>query len=252
MARQSLLTAWISSEREREPDSSPKCSRVENDPLLDSSMDSISTARRFKPHRLSTEAHLDSCSQPYDIGMIAEFVRHLNREEKFNALNNMYKPSSNYVFPQHKEGAGNHQRSFQQKWLIEYAWLAYSREKDGGYCVPCVFFCKGDEGLGKLMNSPLTRFKDAVETFRQHSKKAYHIHSVSDMLTFMQIMNNEQMPTYHQLVSAVAQQVQQNRELLKSIIKPFSVANRMLLSVDTVMIGNTFSNRETMAIFTPF
>ena len=68
------------------------------------------------------------------------------------------------------------------------------------------------------MNSPLTRFKDAVETFRQHSKKAYHVHSVSDMLTFMRIMNNEQTPIDHQLVSVVAQQVQQNRELLKSII----------------------------------
>ena len=150
--------------------------------------------------------------------MITEFVRYLRREDKFKALNNMYKPPPNYVFPRHKEGAGNHQRSFQQKWLNEYAWLAYFREKDGGYCVPCVFFCKDDEGLGKLVNSPLTRFKDAVEIFRQHSKKAYHVHSVSDMLTFMRIMNNEQTPIDHQLVSAVAQQVQQNRELLKSII----------------------------------
>ena len=218
MARQNLLTTWIS-EREREPDSSPKRSRIENEPLLDSSTESTSTvATRFEPHRLSTEARLDLCCQPYDIGTIAEFVRHLNREDKFKALNNMYKPPPNYVFPQHKEGAGNHQRSFQQKWLSEYAWLAYSREKDGGYCVPCIFFCKGDEGLGKLVNSPLTRFKDAVKTFRQHSKKAYHVHSVSDMLTFMRIMNNEQTPIDHQLVSAVAQQVQQNRELLKSII----------------------------------
>ena len=61
------------------------------------------------------------------------------------------------------------------------------------------------------MNSPLIRFKDTVETFRQHSKKAYHVHSVSGMLTFMQ---NEQTPIDHQLVSAIAQQVQQNRELL--------------------------------------
>ena len=142
--------------------------------------------------------------------MIAEFLRHLNREEKFKALNNVYKPSSDYMSPQHKQGAGNHQRSYQQKWLTEYAWLAYAREKDGGYWVSCVFFCKGDEGLGKLVNSPLSRFKDAVETFRQHSKNTYYVHSVSDMLTFMQIMNNK-LPIDHQLVSAVAQQVQQNR-----------------------------------------
>ena len=226
MAKQSLLTKWISSdtERERDPDSSPKRVRLEPPGPLDSIAESESTsafitASRFEPHRLSTDARLDSCSQPYDIGTIAEFVRQLNREERFKALNNMYKPPLQYVFPLHKEGAGNHQRSFQHKWLTEYAWLAYSREKDGGYCVPCVFFCKGDEGLGKLVNSPLTRFKDAVNTFRQHSKKSYHIHSVSDMLAFMKIMNNEQTPIDHQLVSAVAQQVQQNRELLKSIIK---------------------------------
>ena len=30
----------------------------------------------------------------------------------------------------------------------------------------------------QLVNSPLTRFKDGVKTFRQHSKNAYHVHSV--------------------------------------------------------------------------
>ena len=210
--RQSLLTAWISSEREHEPDSSPKRSRLENEPLLDTSGETTQSAERwFEPHRLSTEARLDLYRQPYNIGTIAELVKHLNREEKFKAPNNLYTPPLNYVFPQHMEGAVNHQRSFQQKWLTEHAWLAYSKEKDGGYCVPCVLFCKGDEGLGKLVNSPLTRFKDTIETFHQHRKKTYHVHSVSDMLTFMRIMNNEQTPVDHQLVSAVAQQVQQNR-----------------------------------------
>ena len=74
MARQSLLTPWINSEREREPDSSPKRSRVENEPLLGTNRKSTTTARRFEPHRLLPEARLDSCRQPYDIGMIAEFV----------------------------------------------------------------------------------------------------------------------------------------------------------------------------------
>ena len=97
-------------------------------------------AARFELYRLSTEARLDSCCQPYDIGTITEFVRHLDREYKFKALNNIYKPPPNYVFPQHKEGVGNHQRSFQQKWMNEYAWLAYSREKDGGSLVS--FFVK--------------------------------------------------------------------------------------------------------------
>lgn len=189
MARQTLLT-------EREPESSQKRPRLDQD-------DSIDTASRYEPYTLSSEAHLDSLSQPYDIGSIAELVARLTREEKFQALNNLYKPSSRYVFPQHTEGLGNHKRSFQYKWLNEYAWLTYSKEKDGGYCVPCAFFCKGDEGLGKLVNTPLTKFKDAMDIFRQHTKKAYHCHSVADMLTFMRIMNNEQVPIDHQLVSSM-------------------------------------------------
>ena len=213
MARQSLLTSWISRESDREADPSPKRFRLQNDEPPLGLQRPTSALTRFEPHRLSAEAHLESCNEPYDIRMIAEFVRHLNREEKSIICTNYHQILCFF------QGTGNHKRSFQHKWLTEYAWLAYSREKDGGYCVPCVYFCKGDECLGKLVNYPLTRFKDAVETFRQHSKKSYHVHSVSDMLTFMRIMNNEQAPIDHQLVSAMAQQVQKNRELLKSIIK---------------------------------
>ena len=82
----------------------------------------------------------------------------------------------------------------------------------------CIF-AKQHEGLGKLVNSALNRFKDAFECLRQHNKKVYHKHSMSDMVTFIQVFNNKQQPIDHQLVSAMAQQVQRNREFLKSIIK---------------------------------
>ena len=180
---------------------------------------------------MSPSPHFDSLSQPYDIGSIAGLTAHLTREERFHALNNIYKPSQSFVFPQHTEGSRNHKRSFQHKWLAEHPWLAYSKEKDGGYCVPCAFFCKSDEGLGKLVNTPLTRYKDAVDTFRQHSRKAYHVHSVADMLTFMRIMNNEQAPIDHQLVSAMAQQIQKNHEMLKSVIKTVTFCGKQNIAL---------------------
>ena len=62
-----------------------------------------------------------------------------------------------------------------------------------------------------IVNSPLNKLKDAVNTLRQHGKKSYHMHAVSDMLMFMQVMNNERQPIDHKLVSALAQQVQTNR-----------------------------------------
>ena len=233
MSKQWRLTSWLKT-REGEPPAKHGRQDTENsakgatlDPAsLSSSSDAHSC---FDPGRLSTSnVELQSYSKPYDIGNIAPFARigniapfarDLNKEDMFSVLNNIYQPPSNYVFPQHTEGPGSHKRSFQLKWLNEHTWLAYSREKDGGYCVPCLFFCKDPEGLGKLVNSPLIKFKDAVNTLCQHCKKSYHINAVSDMLMFMQVMNNERQPIDHQLVSALAQQVQTNRELLKSIIK---------------------------------
>ena len=237
--RQCLLTTWVrrieqdpqmSNHSDDDLASIPKrsCSvqsdSGDEDQQAESQRDTgiMITGTRYDPRlvqRDRSDTRFESCRQPYDIGVIAEFARHLNREEKFKALHNISKPPQSYVFPQHTEGTHNHQRSFQQKWLKEYTWLAYSKEKNGGYCVPCVLSCKNHERLGKLVNSPLNKFKDAVETLRQHSKKVYHTHSVSDMITFMQIMENKQLPIDHQLVSALAQQVQRNRELLKSIIK---------------------------------
>ena len=158
-----------------------------------SSSSNAPTRSCFDPGRLAlssgshiSRSRLESYSKPYDIGTIAEFARYLNGQDMFN----VYKPPANYAFSQHTEGQGSHKRSFQPKWLNEHTWLAYSREKDGGYYVPCVFFCKDLEGLGKLVNSPLNKLKDAVNTLRQHSKKSYHMHAVSDMLMFMQVMNN--------------------------------------------------------------
>ena len=137
------------------------------------------------------------------------------------SFNSVYKLPTNYIYipTTHGKSKGSHKWSFQPKWLNEHTWLAYSRENDGGYCVPCVFFCKDLEGLGKLVNSSLNKLKDSVNTLHQQSKKFYQMHAVSNMMMFMQVINNEQQPTHHQLVSALAQQVQRNRLLLNSIIK---------------------------------
>lgn len=65
-----------------------------------SGLDSINDDLLLNSRGVSSHKDLqlrDSCSQPYDIGMIAEVVRHLNREDKFKALNNVYKPPSDYV-----------------------------------------------------------------------------------------------------------------------------------------------------------
>ena len=217
MLKQRRLTAWLKpwegeppakhgrQDTESDAEAASNPSATLDSALLVSSSDAP-TRSCFDPGRLSlssgshsARSGLESYSKPYDIGRITEFARDLNREDMFSVLNNVYKPPANYVFPQHTEGQGSHKRSFQPKWLNEHTWLAYSREKDGGYCVSCVFFCKDPGRLGKLVNSPL---KAAVHTLHQHSKKSYHKHAVSDRSMFMQVMNNEREPIDHQLVSA--------------------------------------------------
>ena len=202
MSKQRRLTSWLKT-REGEPPAKHGRQDTKNSAEGDSpatvdsaSLSSSSDAHSscFDPGRLSTSnVALQSYSKPYDIGNIVHYSQDLNKEDMFSVLNNItnrLRTTRSHI-PQHTEGPGSHKRSFQLKWLNEHTWLAYSREKDGGYCVPCLFFCKDPEGLGKLVNSPLTKFKDAVNTLRQHCKKSYHINAVSDMLMFMQVMNNE-------------------------------------------------------------
>ena len=76
--------------------------------------------------------------------------------------------------------------------LYGRAYVAGLFEGEGWWllCAMCIFL-QGPRRTGKLVNSPLNKFKDAVNTLRQHSKKSYHVHAVSDMLLFMQVMNNE-------------------------------------------------------------
>ena len=119
--RQCLLTTWV---RRREQDplmsndsdddlaSIPKrsCSvqsdSGDEDQQAESQRDTgiMITGTRYDPRlvqRDRSDTRFESCSQPYDIGVIAEFARHLNREEKFKALHNISKPPQSYVFPQH-------------------------------------------------------------------------------------------------------------------------------------------------------
>ena len=157
MSKQRQLTAWLKP-REGEPPAKRGRQDTDSDaeaasgpsPLLSSFSDPLTmSCLNFDPRKLSlssdTRSPLQSCSKP---GRIAEFACGLNRKDMFSVV---YKPPPNYAFLQHTEGQGSHKRLFQLKWLNEHAWLAYSREKDGGYCVPCVFFCKDPEGLGKLV-----------------------------------------------------------------------------------------------------
>ena len=72
-----------------------------------------------------------------DCNEVANFVgyRSLTAECKYNLLVNHFKPGADYSFPK-----GSSKRAFQYRWLMNFPWLVYSKQENGGFCLPCVLF----------------------------------------------------------------------------------------------------------------
>jgi len=84
-------------------------------------------------------------------------------------------PDVNYKFP--AQDNGKFKRTFQLKWLNTFNWLAYSKLKEGAFCMYCVLFLhqtnvgKGSHvELGKLVTKPLIKLKDALESLKNYVK----------------------------------------------------------------------------------
>ena len=93
----------------------------------------------------------------------------LTSDQRFQMLTNRYTPPPNFQFPGTADKRGS-QRRFQPSWLQRYSWLQYSVQADGGFCVPCMLFGVGRDGvdLGVLVSKPLTNFKKALEELKAH------------------------------------------------------------------------------------
>ena len=110
-----------------------------------------------------------------DVGRV--FGQQLSSNSMYHIMKHHFKPSPDYSFPKNTNG-----RSFQYSWLNKFTWLAYSKQENGGYCLPCVLFCSttvyhGSEP-GILVSKPLTNFKKALEILRKHIEKDHHQASI--------------------------------------------------------------------------
>ncbi len=73
--------------------------------------------------------------QTYDIGQILGTT--LSTKEKFDVIQNVFKPAETYTFP--KTTTGKCKRSFQRRWLDAYDGLVYSPSTDGAFA--CIVLC---------------------------------------------------------------------------------------------------------------
>ena len=73
--------------------------------------------------------------------------------------------------------------------FANYPWLAYSKSENGGYCACCMAFASSIHTGGKfgaLVESPLTKFKKALETLASHEKTECHKDSYAKMVAFLE------------------------------------------------------------------
>ena len=165
----------------------------------------------------------EDCS-PFDIGLVYESIGRFSDAQKFQFIQNLWKPDAKFNFPKSIESCGK-LRKFQYGWLLDHPWLAYSQYFDAAFCVPCVCFgfeCgKNGDRLMKLVKSPLTFWTTSALRLRKHSrgKCETHNYSVITMAGFMANMKRETVPIDQQLNRQIQQQIDENREKIKSIVK---------------------------------
>ena len=114
---------------------------------------------------------VDDVSPLTDVAQVMGF-RNLSVSTRHSLLTNHVRPPVDYNFPKGPSG-----RSFQPQWLQSFPWLVYSKQEDGGFCLPCVLFASvGYRGSspGVLVSRPLTVFKNALETLRKHADTDHH------------------------------------------------------------------------------
>ena len=154
-----------------------------------------------------------------DCTEVASFVgcTHLTGDKKYNLLSNHFKPSVDFAFPKSCNG-----RAFQYRWLMQFPWLVYSKQENGGFCLPCVLFASsGYRGSdpGILVNHPLTASAKALEILCKHTEKGYHKQAVVGCEEFMRVMRREQPDIRSRLNQTLMERVASNRQKLSSIFK---------------------------------
>ena len=159
-----------------------------------------------------------------DIGIFARSSGSKSDHERYDLTVHHFVPDHSYKFARHADG-----RSFQHQWLMKYPWLKYSKEDNGGYCLPCVLFSRSENlrsDPGVLVRTPLTKFKNALELLDKHLKKSYHKTAVVKLDEFMKVMTGQQQSIQVRLNESARELVASNRKKLQSIVETIVFCGR--------------------------
>ncbi|KAG5861160.1 hypothetical protein JTB14_036501 [Gonioctena quinquepunctata] len=148
-----------------------------------------------------------------DIGCYIGLASQLTVEKKKELLQNSWVPPRNYDF---ETDARHLRRKFNHAWLDRYApWLVYSKRLKGALCKHCVLFppitVRGV--LGSFMIRPFTKFKNVHEDCQKHVTTNVHLNAIAAAKAFL-----ENIPVDVQLQSNHQKEIEENRQILSSII----------------------------------
>ena len=139
----------------------------------------------------------------------------LSASTRYSLLTNHFQRSVGYHFP---KGASGH--SFQPQWFQSFPWLVYSKQEDGGFCLPCVLFASAGycgSNPGMLVSRPLTAFKKALEMLRKDADKEHHESAIVRADEFKRTMSGQQPSIQQRLSQFLTDRISNNRQKLESI-----------------------------------
>ena len=182
-----------------------------------------------------------------DVADIAKRRNSLTEQEKYNFYCNHFIPEPDFKFPKDKS------RSFQHQYLRKYKWLVYSKQENGGYCLPCVLFARSTDvrkGKGTFVESAFTNFKKAYEMCDTHSDRHYHKDAVVFCVGFVERISGRRESVAVQLSRDMRLSIQTNRKKLCSIVETIVLCGRQNIplrghrdsSTDMEGLQSTISN----------
>lgn len=155
----------------------------------------------------------DDCPD-FDLGKWVGKSSTMTAAQKSELMKKCWKPHDSYNF---KDDAIDTARCFKQSWLTTYApWLTYSQKLKGALCLNCVLFHRNvvQGVLGAFVVRPFTRYRNLHEACRNHATSSWHISATTAANHFAKAKPVDVlMQTGHE------KQIEQNREIIASIIK---------------------------------
>ena len=170
----------------------------------------------------------DASSFPTDVTQVIGSLS-ISANTRYSLLTNHFQPSADYNFPKGASG-----RSFQYQWLQSFPWLVYSKQEDGGFCLPCVLFASAGyrrSSPGVLVSRPLTVFKKALEMLRKHTDKDHHKTAIVRAEEFKRSMSSQQPNIQQRLSKSLADRILNNRQKLESILKTIILCGRQNIAL---------------------